>query len=175
VRVIVAPNLMHHLFVGEWMAAYPDALSYGPPGLAAKRPELTFTAALGPEFDDVFGADLRRYPIAGMPKLDESLFLHHASGTLVATDLCFFMPEATGLTGLFAWLTGVHKRARCEPSVRILIRDKAAFRDSLRTLRAVEIRHLSMCHHSVLSEGAPETLRQVLDQLEVPPSTTGDG
>ena len=69
VRAIIAPNLMHHLFVGDWMAAYPDALSYGPPGLAAKRPELTFTDELGSGFDEAFGAELQRLPIAGMPQI----------------------------------------------------------------------------------------------------------
>ena len=43
VRVIVAPNLLHHLYVGEWIAAYPEALSYAPRGLEDKRPELTIT------------------------------------------------------------------------------------------------------------------------------------
>ena len=159
---------MHHLYAGEWMAAYPDALSYGPPGLAAKRPELTFTDELGSGFDEVFGAELQRLPIAGMPRLNESLFFHHASGTLIATDFCFYMPEATGLTGLFASLMGIKTRARCEPAFRILIKDKAAFRASLLPLRTLQIAHLSMCHHHVLSTGADEALQQVLDQLKVP-------
>jgi hypothetical protein len=175
VRAIIAPNLMHHLYMGEWMEAYPDALSYGPPGLAAKRPDLAFTNELGPEFDEAFGSELLRLPIAGIPKLNESLFLHLRSGTLVVTDFCFFMPEATGLTGLFAWLTGIKKRPRCEPSVRILIKDKAAFRASLQPLRTMEIQHLSMCHHHVLSVDASEALQEVLDPLKVPSSIERDG
>ncbi len=175
VRAIIAPNLLHHLYVGEWMEAYPDALSYGPPGLAAKRPELSFTSDLGPAFDQVFDTDLLRLPIAGMPKLNESLFLHRQSGTLIATDFCFFMPEATGLTGLFASVMGIKKVMRCEPLFRILIKDKPAFRTSLHPLRTTEIRHLSMCHHSVLSVGASEALQQVLDQLKVPSSIEDDG
>lgn len=170
VRAIISPNLLHHLYLGEWIEAYPNALSYGPPGLVTKRPDLAFTYELGSEFDEAFGNELRRLPIAGMPKLNESLFLHRQSGTLITTDFCFFMPEATGLTGLFAWLTGVKKRPRCEPSVRILIKDKAAFRASLQPLRTMEIQHLSMCHHRVLSVDATAALQQVLDQLKVPAS-----
>ena len=168
VRVIIAPNLGHHRYMGEWMEAYPDAQSYGPSGLAEKRPDLSFTHELGPAFDEALDADLLRVPIAGVPALNESLFLHRPSGTLIATDFCFFMPEATGFTGLFASITGIKKKTRCEWSFRILIRDKTAFRDSLQPLRTMEIRHLSMCHHSVLSEGASYALHQVLDQLNVP-------
>lgn len=169
VRVIVAPNLLHHLYVGDWMAAYPDAASYGAPGLAAKRSELSFTDALGPSFDAAFGAELQRWPIAGMPKLNESLFLHHASRALIATDFCFHMPEATGFTGLFATLMGIKKATKCEPAFRLLIKDKAAFRASIQPLRGLTIDHLSMCHHHVLSDGAQEALYGVLDQLKVPP------
>jgi len=175
VRAIIAPNLLHHLYVGEWMKAYPDALSYGPPGIAAKRHDLTFTDDLGPTFDQAFDTDLLRLPLAGMPKLNESLFLHRQSGTLIATDFCFFMPEATGLTALFASVMGIKKKTQCEPLFRVLIKDKTAFRASLRSLRTMEIRHLSMCHHSVLSVGAFEALQQVLDQLKVPSSIERDG
>ena len=173
VRAIVSPNLLHHLYLGGWMEPHPDALAYGPPGLSAKRPDLTLHSELGESFDEAFGADLQRFPVAGMPKLNESLFLHRSSSTLVVTDFCFNMPEAKGFTWLFAWMTGVDKHTRCEPSVRILIRDKVAFRDSLLPLRGLEIQHLSMCHHSVLSEGAAEALQQVLDQLGVPPDAAG--
>ena len=32
VRVIVAPSRVHHLFVGDYVAAYPQAKSYAAPG-----------------------------------------------------------------------------------------------------------------------------------------------
>ena len=112
VRASVSPTLLHHLYGGDGMEAYPDALSFGPPGLAAKRPDLTFSHDLGPAFDEPFDTDLKRLPIAGMPKLNESFFLHRQSGTLIATDFCFFMPEATGLTGLFASVTTVARAVR---------------------------------------------------------------
>jgi len=175
VRAIIAPNLLHHLHLGGWMEAYPDALSYGPPGLAAKRHDLTFTHELGPAFGQAFDTDLLQLPIAGMPKLNESLFLHRQSGTLIATDFCFLMPDATGLTGLFASVMGIKKKTRCEPLFRVLIKDKTAFQASLQPLRAMEVRHLSMCHHHVLSVGASEALQQVLDQLKVPSSIEGGG
>ena len=168
VRAIIAPNLLHHLYAGEWIEAYPEALSYSPPGLSEKRTDLDFDHDLGPAFDKAFHADFLRVPIAGMPKLNESLFLHRRSKTLIVTDFCFFLPEATGPTAIFASVMGIRKRTKCEPLFRILIRDKDSFRASLHTLRSMEIRHLSMCHHKVLSTGADEALQGVLDQLKVP-------
>ena len=46
VRAVVAPNRFHHLFVGEWAAAYPDASVYGAPGLEEKRPDLRFDGSV---------------------------------------------------------------------------------------------------------------------------------
>ena len=34
VRHIVSPNKIHHLFLAEWVARWPDAVLYAPPGLA---------------------------------------------------------------------------------------------------------------------------------------------
>ncbi len=168
VRALVAPNLLHHLWLGDWATAYPDATTFGPAGLAAKRPDLRLDHALDEAFDEAFGAELERISIAGMPKLQESLFLHRPSETLIAADFCFYLPEARGLTGLFAAVTGVRKAARCEASFRFMIRDRAAFRASLSRLRSARIRHLSMCHDGVLSEGAQEAVQAVLDRLGVP-------
>lgn len=170
VAAIVAPNLLHHLAVGDWLEAYPDARGYVPPGLAAKRPDLGHVEALGTGFDEAFGADLLRLPIAGMPRLNESLFVHRASATLVATDFCFHMPVATGqngMTRLFTACMRIRKKTRCEPLFLALVKDKRAFRASLEPLRDLEISHLSMCHHSVLSDGADDALKQVLDQVKV--------
>jgi len=175
VRMVISPNLLHHLFVGDWAAAYPDAESYGPAGLGAKRPDLSLTGELGAAFDAACDDALMRLPIAGMPRLNESLFLHRPSGTLIATDFCFHMPDARGFTRAFAWLMGIIKRTRCEPLFRVLIKDKQAFRDSLAPLRSTEIRHLSMCHHAVLSEGAGKALVGVLDQLKVRASIPDQG
>ena len=168
VKAIIAPNLMHHLYVGDWTDAYPDALSFGPKGLAAKRSDLTLSHELGHAYDERYGEELTRFPIEGMPKLNESLFVHRASGTLIATDFCFYIPKASGLTGLFTMLMGIHKTTRVEPLFRMLIKNKRACRDSLQPLRQLNINHLSMCHHYVLSEGAPAALEHVLDQLKVP-------
>jgi hypothetical protein len=168
VRVLVAPNLLHHLHIGDWIAAYPEARSYAPDGLATKRPDLEFSGRLGPEFDQDTGDDLLRLSIEGMPKLNESLFYHRPSKTLIATDFCFFMPDSTGLTRLGMALMGVHKTVKCDLLFRMMIRDKDAFRRSLVALRTLPIHHLSMCHHSVVSEGAEVAIQDVLQRLKVP-------
>lgn len=164
---IVAPNTMHHLSVSAWREAAPQARVFVPPGLVAKRSDLD-DCERHAEFDASFGTELRRIEVAGIPGLQESLFFHPASRTLIVTDLLFYLPEAKGLTRLFALATRVHARPRCELSVRMLIRDRPAFRRSLAVLRELEIERISLCHHGVVEQQAPGLLGRALDELGVP-------
>lgn len=47
VRFVVSPNKLHHLFVADYVAAYPEARIYASPGLPEKRPDLGFHGVLG--------------------------------------------------------------------------------------------------------------------------------
>ena len=47
VRHLVSPNKIHHLFLGAWADAWPEARLYASPGLARRRRDLTFHAELG--------------------------------------------------------------------------------------------------------------------------------
>src|SRR5262245_17079418 len=51
VAYIFAPNLLHHLHVGAAATRWPRARIYGAPGLAAKRPDLTFHGELSGPLD----------------------------------------------------------------------------------------------------------------------------
>jgi hypothetical protein len=47
VRFIIAPNRLHHLWVADWAAAYPNAELWGSPKLLQKRKDIVWTGALG--------------------------------------------------------------------------------------------------------------------------------
>ena len=49
VAYLVAPNRFHHLYVGEWLKACPDASVYVAPGLEEKRPDLKIAGVLSDE------------------------------------------------------------------------------------------------------------------------------
>ena len=60
VRFVVCPNRGHHMFAGEYFAAYPDASVYAAPGLSEKRPDLPFHGVLGDEPEPGWGQDLEQ-------------------------------------------------------------------------------------------------------------------
>jgi hypothetical protein len=87
VRWLVVPNCFHHLGTPEAAARYPDATVVGPTSAVEHNEKLQ----LGMSIDDRELADripeLERIPLEGVPFLDESVFFHRPTGTLIGTDL----------------------------------------------------------------------------------------
>jgi hypothetical protein len=159
VRAIVAPSKVHHLFAGEYARAYPAARLHGAPGLAEKRRELRVDAVLGegpaPEWRDRIDQRLFR----GAPVLNEVIFLHAPSRTLVLTDLAFNVTaERTAGARLFYWLTGAAGRFGPHRLVRTMIRDRRAARDSVEQVLAWDFDRVIVSHGDVLESGGRDRL-----------------
>ena len=86
VRHLVSPNLIHHVSIGAWAKRFPEAKVWASPGVRG-RSDVAFTddlADLPPE-DWAHAIDQR---IArGSRILEEAIFFHNASKTLILTDL----------------------------------------------------------------------------------------
>lgn len=82
---LYAPNTFHHQWLGEWIGAFPAALTHAPQELATKRPDLRID-----RFHDQADAQpidgLDEIPVRGF-RLRETALVHRASGTAVVTDL----------------------------------------------------------------------------------------
>lgn len=165
VRFIVAPSCFHHMFVLPWKEAYPEAQLCVAKGLPKKRKDLGEVTLLG---EDEIWPDFAQQRIEGMPVLNEMLFFHRESQTLIATDFLFYMPQASGFTGFYAWLNGFKQRVTTPLLFRMAIKDQKKFRTSLQKIRAWSPKNISMCHHYIYKEGAEEALAGALDRLKVP-------
>jgi hypothetical protein len=84
---LVSPNKIHHLFLSEWKAAYPQATMWGPASTIAKRKDLIF----GPPLEDlppkVWGAGIDQAWFRGSSAMDEIVFFHRSSRTAIFADL----------------------------------------------------------------------------------------
>lgn len=87
VRHIVAPNTLHHLFVGDWQAAYPAARSYAIPALRAKRPDLQWDDDLADEPKPAWSDEIDQVVVRGNRITTEVVFFHRRSQTAMFTDL----------------------------------------------------------------------------------------
>jgi hypothetical protein len=95
VRHLVSPNKLHHLFLAEWLDAYPEATSWAAPGLAEKRPDLHFDRPLTDEPPPAWEGGLDQLIFRGSPAMEEAVFFHRPSRTLILTDLIENFEPAT--------------------------------------------------------------------------------
>jgi hypothetical protein len=161
VRWLVGPSKVHHLFLGDWARAYPSAQLLGAPGLAEKRRDLRFDGALSEESAALWNGELRPALFEGAPSLNEVVFLHPASRTLLLTDLAFNVrPGAGGRARLFHWLVGATGRFGPHRIVRLAIRDRAAARRSLEKVLAWDFDRVVVTHGEVLETGGPRALAE---------------
>lgn len=109
VSYLISPNKLHHLYLSEWTRAYPDALNYAAPGLIKKRKDIAFTTELGDEPEPAWGDEIKQLIFKGSPAMQEAVFYHIASRTLILTDLIEnFDPKAFNWWQLpLAKLTGI--------------------------------------------------------------------
>src|SRR5262249_8080342 len=94
-RAIIARNKLHHLFVQDYIAAYPKARVYAAPGFRQKRPELRFDDTLSDPPQGAWGGQVEQPLFRGASPLNEVVFLPPATRTLILTDLAFNIPMET--------------------------------------------------------------------------------
>jgi hypothetical protein len=154
VRAVVAPSKVHHFFVGDYITAYPDATFHGAPGLAQKRPTLRLDAVLGDDEAPAWHGEIVQHVFRGATVLNEVVFLHPPTRTLVLTDLAFNVPaERTSGARLFYWLTGAAGRFGPHRAVRLMIRDRAAARASADAVLRWNFDRVIVSHGEVLETG----------------------
>lgn len=85
VRVVVAASLFHHLYVGQWIDAYPEATVHACPGLERKRSDLRWTSTLtGDPFAEL-PSDLDVAPFTSRFE-HEIVFYHRPTRTMICAD-----------------------------------------------------------------------------------------
>lgn len=153
---IVAPNLLHHLFLAGAAARWPAAKVHGPAGLATgKRKDVRFEG--GPDALDVEGIDVVR--LHGVPSIDEHVLVHRASRTAIVTDLLFNVHEANGATRfVLRWLSGAFGGPKTSRVWRMATRDRGALRESVEHLLTRDFDRLIVAHGQVIETDAKAAL-----------------
>ncbi|HWW04047.1 DUF4336 domain-containing protein [Collimonas sp.] len=155
VRFIVAPSKTHHLFVGEYLDAFPQAKLYGAPGLLAKRPDLHGLRELTPEVEPEWREDFEQIFFAGIPLGNETVWFHKSSRTLIVTDLCqWWCGDLSFAAKLYAGLSGVRTGLAVPRTIRLLVKDRQAARASARKILGWPFERVVMAHDSIVEQGA---------------------
>jgi hypothetical protein len=120
VRHLVSPNKLHHLYLAEWKTAFPEARLWGPRSTIRKRPDLQFQHALDGDPPSDWRPDIDQAWFRGSFAMDEIVFLHRPSATVIVADLIqtfdkAFLRKHWGWFGVLARLDGLTEDQACAP------------------------------------------------------------
>ncbi|WP_111430705.1 DUF4336 domain-containing protein [Rhodobacteraceae bacterium DSL-40] len=149
VQEVVSPNLLHHLFLGHWKAAWPEARLHAAPGLTRRRTDLAFDTILGDEPDPAWQGQIDQQPLHGSFAMTEVVFFHLASRTAIFADLIENLPQdwVSGWRAVAARLDGIvapHPGAPREWRASFL--DRGAARQALERILAWPIERAIIAH-----------------------------
>ncbi len=158
VEHVVAPNKLHHLHIADFAQHFPDAFYYASPDLPARRPELRFDVVLGEEARPGWSRDLDQCLVRGRFFLDEVVFLHRVSGTLILADLCEEGSEEWPLLSrIAARIAGIYQRHGPPRDMKWdLHRDKPALRRAVERILSWDFDRMILSHGRLVESGAKE-------------------
>lgn len=159
VRAVVAPSLVHHFYVGEYGAAYPQATLYAAPGLETKRADVRFGAVLDDEPPAQWAGQLEQHVFRGAPIMNEVVFFHPPTRTLLLTDLCFNVVRP--MRGRARFFLRLVKARGFGPHriIRFGIRDRTAAQASLQRILQWDFDRVVVTHGDVLETGGHAALQ----------------
>jgi len=167
VGAIVAPNRYHHLHVKDYIEKYPEALVCAAPGLPEKRKDLRFHDVLREEPPEAWEGNLEQTLVRGMPALNEVVFFHPASRTLILTDLCFnYPPSESSLLRLYRrWIQDYEAKFAMARLIKLMVRDRQALESSCERILRWDFDRVTVTHGEVLESGGKEAFRNAVRWL----------
>lgn len=169
VGYLIAPNKLHHLALPEWRRACPDARVYGSKGVIRKRSDVNFDGELGSAPQPDWAGAIEQMAFGGHWYLDEVMFLHRASRTLIVTDLIqnYAPGELSPVQRLLTRWARIQAPLGGTPlDLRLLTRDRAAARASVEQILRWRPERVILSHGRWVRAGAPAFLEQAFAWLD---------
>ena len=172
VRHLVSPNKLHHLFLGEWSARFPDAKLWGTASTVAKVEKLRFSGVLGDGAPDDWAGQIDQYYFDNSRFLDELIFFHRKSRTAIIGDCsqpfseAFLKREWPWWARFLARRVGmVEGRGYAPIEVRMTFFHRATARTKMRALIASDPERVVVAHGEIVRSSGADYLRRAFSWL----------
>ncbi len=166
---LVAPNHLHHVFLTDWVQAYPEAQLWAPPGLARKRGDLTFDGELAGPTDAPWADDLEQGTVPGNRITTEVFFFHRPSKTVLVADLVQQLPPEF-YAGWRAKVARLDLMTAEDPTVprkfRMMFSDKTAARQAVDQILAWPCEQVAFAHGPLVFAHGQTVLTRAFDWLK---------
>jgi hypothetical protein len=159
VRFLIAPNRLHHLFIGDWAAAYPDAELWGVADLMTKRADLAWTGTLGDAPAPGWAGEIDQALVSSSFQ-NEAEFCHRASKTLILVDLLESVwPEDALFYRVMSRLLGTWKRPTTTYDQRLTFRRREPVRRAIRRMLDWDFERIVIAHGRLVDRDAKSVFR----------------
>ena len=161
-RYFVAPSAFHDLYWDRYFEAY-DVEFHGVPGMPSG---LKFTHTFSEAIPNEWAEDFDMIGIKDIPMLNEHVFVHKKSKTLILADLVFNFETRQKLwERMFLNMNGVHGNIGPSRMFRACIKDKKAFRESLDRVLACDFDRVIVGHGHTIETGGKQALENAYSFL----------
>lgn len=168
VAFILPPNSLHHSFLGEWQAAYPEAVMLAPPGLREKRADIRFDGDIGGALPEALGDSIDVVVFSGNAITEEAVFFHKRSGTILFADLIQHLPRGwyRGWRAIVARLDLMSGDEAAVPrKFRLAFRDKEAARAAVGLVLEWPVEAVLIAHGAPVQKDARGFLQRAFGWL----------
>ncbi|MGB3311855.1 MAG: DUF4336 domain-containing protein [Nodosilinea sp.] len=170
---IIAPNLYHYRFAADVKAAYPGATFWATSRLRGKKPELPIDRAIAPSPDSPWPGleyllfdGFKTLGPSGPDPLDEWVFFHCASRTLILTDTAFCFDESSPwLTQLATKIVGGYKSLSPSLLERIATTETEKVKAAVEQVLRWDFEQVIVAHGRIVEQGGKETFKRAYEQF----------
>jgi len=159
VSVIIAPNLMHHLYLEACAKAFSSAKVYVTSGLEEKYKHLATINVLAQTAPKEWEGCVELHyfhgfavmELTGARLINEVVFFHKASQTLVLTDTAYNIgSNSSFLTKLVTYLLGSYKKLGPTLAEKLASKDKKSLLASYQKIMEWPFQKIIMAHGEVV-------------------------
>jgi hypothetical protein len=158
---LVEAMLLHDTYAREGARVFPDVPFLGPPGFD-KVTGLTVQPLLPapPEWQ----GEVDVIAIEGAPKLNEHVFIHRPSRTLIVADLIFNFPsDERGWNRIFhRYIAGLWRYPATSRIFKFCVSDRKAFRTSIAHILQQDFDRIITGHGEVIESNGKALLQRAL-------------
>ncbi len=169
VGYIIAPNKIHSLGVDPWRAAFPAAQVWVSPRFTERHPKIAFDGVLSDNGPEIWADEIRHQVFHGHRVLDEVVFLHKKSRTLIVTDL-IQKHDPSGEHGFWRWVkkwAGIlGEKGGTARDIRASIADRDAARAARDEILSWDFDALVLSHGACLRTGAKADVERAFAWLD---------
>ncbi len=164
---IVAPNLFHCAGIMRSLTVFPQATVWGPVGAKKLKPDIPWSKELS------LGAwpyqdELSMVILSGIPSLNEAIFYHSESRSLILTDLCFNLSNPSGFGAwLILNLAGTYKKCAVSRLFLREVKDRTSFKNSIVEFLKYDFDNVILAHGDNLIGNGKARLVEALRERDL--------